>query len=467
MPAPYRTLNPATEELLGEFPLATAGEVEAALTQSEGAFRRWRGVSPGERGRLLLALATLLESRAEEFAALMAVEMGKPAAEGVAEARKCALVCRHYAEHGEEFLRPTPLPSDAGEAFVRHDPLGPILAIMPWNFPFWQVFRFGAPSLMAGNTVVLKHAPNTPRCANAIAALFGEAGFPPGVFTSLFLDNEQAAAVIADGRIRGVTLTGSTAAGRKVASRGGGALKPMVMELGGSDPFLVLPDADLEAAAETAVASRCLNSGQSCICAKRFLVAKEVYTEFAERLVEGMRARVVGDPLTRGVNIGPLARADLRENLAGQVRKTIDAGAKLIDAGSIPEGPGYYHAPAILVDIPEGSPAWKDELFGPVASLFRFASDKEAIRLANGTEYGLGAAVWTADRERAMAFAERLDAGCVFVNGMVKSDPRLPFGGIKSSGFGRELGREGMLEFVNRKTVWSAPARAGDGRGEE
>ncbi|MCC5875058.1 MAG: NAD-dependent succinate-semialdehyde dehydrogenase [Candidatus Sumerlaeia bacterium] len=450
----YLSQNPLTEDVFAEFPTATPEGVEKALQLTFEASKIWRQTDLKKREQLLEKVATLLEERAEEFSVLMAREMGKPVTEGVAEVQKCALTCRYYIENAGDFLRPQQIESDASSSFVIYEPLGPVLAIMPWNFPFWQVFRFAAPNLMAGNTVVLKHAPTTPQCALEIADLFQIAGFPEGTFVNLFLDNDQAAEVIADKRIRGVTLTGSTAAGRTVSSLGGKALKPMVMELGGSDPFIVLDDADVKKAASTAVISRCLNSGQSCISAKRFLVHKAVYKKFLDKFVAGMKARVVGDPLIKGVTIGPMARRDLRDALARQVEESVRAGARVLCGGEVPDGKGYFYPPTVLVDIPAGCPADTEELFGPVASVYTFETDEEMLALANHEEYGLGASIWSNDRLRAASLIARIEAGAVFINGMVKSDPRLPFGGSKCSGFGRELAREGILEFVNQKTVW-------------
>jgi len=450
----YRTLNPATEELLESFPLATDAEIERAVEAARIAFEGWRGLSFDRRAEPLLAAAGMLENRADELGRLMAVEMGKPLAEGIAEAEKCALGCRYYAEHAAGHLEADPREADGCEAFVRFDPLGPVLAIMPWNFPFWQFFRFAAPALMAGNAVLLKHAPNTPRCALAIERLMWEAGFPEGLVRSLFLSNEQAASVIGDHRVRGVTLTGSTRAGREVASCAGRHLKTMVMELGGSDPFIVFDDADLDEAVRVGVTARCQNSGQSCIAAKRFLVQRGAWESFRARFVAAMETMVVGDPLTPGVRIGPLARQDLRASLARQVEESLAGGARaLCGAGPLP-GPGYFYRPTVLVDATPGTPAADEELFGPVATLTPFGDEAEALSLANRTAYGLGAGLWTADADRARRLAGRVEAGAVFVNGMVKSDPRLPFGGVKDSGFGRELSREGILEFVNLKTVW-------------
>jgi len=450
----YRTLNPATGELVESFDTLAGDQLETALDRAARAALAWRETPLDRRATLLRAVADALEERAAEWGRLMAVEMGKPVTQGEGEAKKCAWVCRYYAENGARFLEPRSHESDGSEAFVRYDPIGPVLAIMPWNFPFWQVFRFGAPALMAGNTVILKHAPNTPRCGAEIAELVTEAGAPEGVFQNLYLTNDQAAEAIAHRAVGGVTLTGSTGAGREVASTAGRQLKPMVMELGGSDPFIVFADADVDEAAKVGVESRCLNSGQSCIAAKRFLVEHSVYDRFAEAFVERMEAKKVGDPLDREVEVGPLAREDLRDDLARQVAESRDAGARVLCGGEAPGGDGFYYPPTVLADVPEDAPAYRQELFGPVASLFPFDGEDEAVEIANGTVYGLGASLWTGDRARADRLIPRLDTGSVFVNGMVKSDPRLPFGGVKDSGFGRELSREGMLEFVNQKTVW-------------
>jgi succinate-semialdehyde dehydrogenase/glutarate-semialdehyde dehydrogenase len=450
----YQTLNPATEELIETFEFATREGVEDALETSCRAFEAWRRRSFGERAVPMVRAAQLLEEQAGELARVMATEMGKPPAEGEAEARKCAWACRYYAEEAERFLADDPRASDASESWVRHDPLGPILAVMPWNFPFWQLYRFAAPALMAGNAVLLKHARCTPRCALEIERVMLEAGFPEGLVRNLFLDQDQVAAVIGDDRVRGVTLTGSTAAGSAVASAGGRHLKTMVMELGGSDPFVVTEDADLKEAVRVGVVARCQNTGQSCIAAKRFIVHRSLFDDFSRGFVAGLEARTMGDPIEPGVDIGPLAGRDARDGLAKQVGDSLAAGARALCGGAVPDRKGFFYPPTALVDIPEDSPAAKEELFGPVAVILPFDDDDEAIRIANATEFGLGASVWTRDPRRARRFAAELEAGAVFVNGMVKSDPRLPFGGVKASGFGRELSREGILEFVNRKTVW-------------
>ncbi len=455
-PALYRTLNPADGGLVESYPTATDAGIETALGRAARAFALWRETPLARRAEHLRRAADLLAAGAAESGALMALEMGKPVAQGEAEAKKCACACRWYADNAESILRPEPRESDGSAAFVRHDPLGPILAIMPWNFPFWQFFRFAAPSLMAGNVVLLKHAPNTPGCALRIEAIMTEAGFPDGVVQNLFLSNDQAARVIGDARVRGVTLTGSTRAGREVASLAGRHLKTMVMELGGSDAFIVLADADVDRAAEVGVAARCLNAGQSCIAAKRFLVERSVFTRFRDACVEGMRARVVGDPRDPKTTLGPMAREDLRDQLATQVERTVAGGAEAILGGRTPATPGFFYPATVLTGARPGTPAADEELFGPAASLVPVANEEEAIAVANASSYGLGASLWTADRARAERLIPRIETGSVFVNGLVKSDPRLPFGGVKDSGFGRELGREGLLEFVNIKTVWIA-----------
>ncbi|MEQ8822531.1 MAG: NAD-dependent succinate-semialdehyde dehydrogenase [Sumerlaeia bacterium] len=450
----YRTLNPATGELLKSFPSASDADVENALEKATTAHHGWREANFDQRAAVLQNAATILEDRAEDLARLMALEMGKPLYEGRAEAKKCAWVCRHYADKAEQYLAPSIAETDGSEAFVRYDPLGPILAIMPWNYPFWQVFRFAAPNLMAGNTGLLKHSPNTPQCGLIIAEILREAGAPEGVFQTLLISTTQAARVIADHRVRGVTLTGSTGAGRAVGALAGKYLKPSVLELGGSDPFIVLDDADVAEAAKTGVASRCLNSGQSCIAAKRFLIHRDVYDDFLEAFNAEMSARKMGDPMDEETKLGPMARDDLRDGLAQQVADSLGVGARATVGGQRPDGPGFYYPGTVLTDIPINAPANSEELFGPVASVFRVEDEEEVISLANGTPYGLGCSLWTKDIGRAKELIAKIDTGAVFVNGLVKSDPRIPFGGVKDSGYGRELGREGILEFCNQKTVW-------------
>ena len=453
----YESVDPATGRPVERFAMATNPELDQAIAAAASAFIAWRERPLAVRTGFVSRIADLLEERAAELAGVMATEMGKPVAEGKAEVGKCAWVCRYYAEHAAAFLAQVHKESDGAGAWVRHDPLGPILAIMPWNFPFWQFFRFAAPALAAGNVTLLKHSPNTPRCARRIEQLVLEAGLPEGVVRNLFLTDGQAATAIADPRVRGVTFTGSTAGGKQVAAVAGAHMKPIVLELGGSDPFIVFDDADLDRALETAVTSRCLNNGQSCIAAKRFLVQGSVFDDFRDGLVERMRSLVMGDPSEPGVQLGPLARRDLRDRLAEQVTRSIAAGAQALCGGTVPDRDGFYYPATVLVDAPPGSPAATEELFGPVATLFSFETEDDAVAGANATGYGLGAGVWTADQNRAERMIRDIESGAVFVNGLVKSDPRLPFGGVKDSGHGRELGREGMLEFVNRKTVWMGP----------
>jgi succinate-semialdehyde dehydrogenase/glutarate-semialdehyde dehydrogenase len=452
----YRTIDPTTGELLEQFPLATQEEIGAALVRARAAFVRQRARAMAERSAFLTRLADALEREAPALAETMALEMGKPVAQGAAEAKKCAWVCRHYAEHGAAMLAPERRESDGARAEVRYEPLGVVLAIMPWNFPLWQLFRFAAPAWMAGNAVLLKHAPNTPRCGREIERLAAAASGDSGLLVNLYLSNEQAADLLARPEVAAVTLTGSSGAGRAVGALAGGNLRPSVLELGGSDPFVVLDDADLALAAEIGVAARCQNSGQSCIAAKRFLVQAAVYERFRDAFVERMRAQKVGDPRAEGTAIGPLARRDLRDALVEQVADALAQGARLLCGGSVPDGPSFFYPPTVLENVPPAARAFREELFGPVACLYRFATDGEAIAIANATDYGLGASVWTADAARAERFVRSLEAGSVFVNGMVKSDPRLPFGGVKASGYGRELGVEGIRSFVSVKTVWFA-----------
>ena len=450
----YESIDPATGITLASYPTATAAEIEAALAGAWRAFESARRREAESRAPLLRRLADLFERDAKRLARTAAEEMGKPLAQGESEALKCALGCRWTAENGPALLAPQRREGDGREAWVRFDPLGPLLALMPWNFPFWQVLRFAAPALLAGNTVLLKHAPSTPACALALERLVREAGFEPGAFTSLFLSNAQASEVLADPRVRGVTLTGSTRAGREVAAAAGRALKPVVLELGGSDPFIVFADAPLEATVSAAVEARCQNAGQSCIAAKRILVERSIVAPFTRAFVAAMQARRVGPPGDPATQVGPLARLDLRDTLARQVAASLALGARALTGGSVLPGPGAYYPPTVLVHVPPGAPAATEELFGPVAVLSSFEGEDQAVALANATAYGLGASVWTADLDRARRLAVRIEAGSVFVNGVVKSDPRLPFGGVKDSGFGRELGPEGLRAFTNVKTVW-------------
>jgi len=450
------SINPTTGETLETFAETTPAALERVLDQALAAYQSWSRCSYAQRAQAMREAGRLLRERKTQHARTMALEMGKPLMQGEAEAEKCAWVCDYYAEHAERFLADEPRETDASKAFVRFDPIGPVLAIMPWNFPFWQVFRFAAPALMAGNAGLLKHAPNVTRCALGIEAIFQEAGFPEGLFRALILSNEAAATVIADPRVRAVTLTGSDRAGSQVAEQAGRHLKKTVLELGGSDPFIVLEDADVALAARTAAEARLLNSGQSCIAAKRFIVVEPVADRFLDAFVAAMRTRRMGDPLAPDTQIGPQARQDLRANLHRQVEASVRRGAQLVLGGTLPEGPGFYYAPTVLAAVAEGMPAFDEEVFGPMAAVIRVKDESQAVRVASASRYGLGASVWTADSARGERLARELEAGSVFVNGLVKSDPRLPFGGIKRSGYGRELSEYGLKEFVNIKTVWVA-----------
>jgi succinate-semialdehyde dehydrogenase/glutarate-semialdehyde dehydrogenase len=451
-----QSVNPATGEVLETFAETPAAELDRILGCAETAARDWRRRPVAERAERLRAAARMLRKRKAAYARAMALEMGKPLAQGEAEVEKCAWACDYYAEHAEAMLAAQPRESDARRSYVRFDALGPVFAIMPWNFPFWQVFRFAAPALVAGNAGILKHAPNVSRCALHIEAVFREAGFPDGLFRAVFLSNEAAGAVIADPRVRAVTLTGSDRAGSQVAAQAGRHLKKTVLELGGSDPFIVLEDADLDRAARTAAEARLLNSGQSCIAAKRFIVVAAVAERFLERFVAEMTARKLGDPLDPATQVGPQARLDLRANLHRQVLESVGRGAQVLAGGALPEGPGAFYPPTVLAAVAPGMPAFDEETFGPVAAVIRVRDEAEAVRLANASAYGLGASIWTEDRERGERLAGEIEAGSVFVNGLVKSDPRLPFGGVKRSGYGRELSEFGLREFVNIKTVWVA-----------
>ena len=449
----YRSLNPATGEEVARFPTASDGEVETALARAETVFHSWRRVPLADRCAVNERLAALLEAEAGELARLMALEMGKPIAQGVAEAQKCAWVARHYAETAEQSLRPHHHESDGSDAYVRFDPLGPILAVMPWNFPLWQVIRVSAPNFLTGNPMLLKHAPSVPQCALRIVALYREAGAPEGLLQNLFLTNGQAASCIADRRVRGVTLTGSSRAGSEVAAVAGSNLKPMVAELGGSDPFLVFEDCDVEEAATAGAGARLINSGQSCIAAKRFLVQQTVLEPFLRAFERQFREATVGDPLAPQTAVGPLARQDLRDRLEEQVARSVRQGTELLYRGTAPDR-GFFSATGILARPPAGTPAAEEELFGPVATVIPFGDESEAIEIANGTNYGLGCSLWTSSVGRAERLVSGIESGAVFVNGVTKSDPRVPFGGTKDSGFGRELGPDGLIAFTNRKTVW-------------
>jgi succinate-semialdehyde dehydrogenase/glutarate-semialdehyde dehydrogenase len=451
---PFQSINPATGQVLETIEPTSRAALERVLASAERAARDWRRRSVAERAALLRAAAKILRARKGVYGRTMALEMGKPLAQGEAEAEKCAVACDYFAEHAATWLAPEPHATEAARSYVRFDPLGPILAIMPWNFPFWQVVRFAAPALVAGNVAILKHAPNVPRCALELEQLCRDAGFPDGVFASVFIEPDTIAEVIADPRVRGVTLTGSPRAGASVGEHAGRSLKKVVLELGGSDPFIVLEDADVDRAAETAADARLVNSGQSCIAAKRFIVVEQVADRFLARFTAAMQARVVGDPLVAGTDVGPLARVDLRDALHRQVEESVRRGARLVCGGRIPAGPGAFYPPTILEAVAPGMPAFDEETFGPVAAVIRAKDEADALRLANASAYGLGASVWTADAARGERLAAEVEAGVVFVNGLVKSDARVPFGGVKGSGYGRELSEHGLREFVNVKTVW-------------
>lgn len=448
-----QSINPTTETVVECVAMDSAEALDEKIQRSADAFNRWRSTSFAERAALLTRLGQVLGDRNEVLARMMTLEMGKPISEARGEVAKCISACDYFAEGAERFLAPEHIESDAGSSYVAHAPIGPVLAIMPWNFPVWQAVRFAAPTLMAGNTGLLKHAPSVPGCARLLTECFSEADFPPGVFENLLVSHETIPSIVADDRVAAVTLTGSVRAGRAVGALAGGAIKRSVLELGGSDPFIVLADGDIEAAVTGAVFSRFLNAGQSCIAAKRLIIEAPVYDAFATALVRRVRALRLGDPMNAETDVGPMAREDLRTELASQVRRSVEAGANLLVGGSVPDGLGWFYPPTVLAGVVPGMPAFDEELFGPVAVLVRAESAEHAIQLAGQTKFGLGASIWTTT-ERGVSFVPRLNAGCVAVNGVVKSDVRLPFGGTKESGYGRELSRAGILEFVNAKTVW-------------
>ena len=448
------SINPATGEMLKTYEEMTPQQTAAAVCEAYEEWKAWRKVPFDERARPMKKAAAILRERKEEYARLMALEMGKPVKQGIAEAEKSALGCDYYADHAATHLAPEPIKTESTKSYVAFEPLGVVLAVMPWNFPFWQVFRFAAPALMAGNAGVLKHASNVPGCALAIEQVFVDAGFPKGVFRTLLIGSRQVKAVIENPHVSAVTLTGSTPAGKAVAAQAGAVLKKTVLELGGSDPYIVLEDADVELAVNTCVTSRLINSGQSCVNAKRFIVVEPLVQAFTEKFVAAMKAKRVGDPLAEGTDIGPQSRPDLRDELHNQVRDSVAKGAKVLLGGELPPGKGSFYPPTVLADVKKGMPAYDEELFGPVAAIINARDEAEAISMANDSIFGLGAAVFTRDTARGERVARELEAGCTFVNALVASDPRLPFGGIKESGYGRELGSYGIREFVNIKTVY-------------
>jgi succinate-semialdehyde dehydrogenase/glutarate-semialdehyde dehydrogenase len=449
------SINPANLQVIKTYSQMTSPEVKKIIDSTDAAFEKWEETSFNQRSKLMMNASQVLKKKREEYSRLMTIEMGKPIAQSFAEVDKCAWVCEYYAENAEKFLTDELISTDASKSFVTFQPLGVVLAVMPWNFPFWQVFRFAAPGLMAGNAGILKHASNVSGCALAIEEVFHEAGFPKNLFRTILVPSSEMEEVIKNQKIKAVTLTGSVPAGKSVAKTAGSVLKKTVMELGGSDPYVILEDADLQLAAETCVTGRLINGGQSCIAAKRFIVVDKVYNEFEKLFVDKMKSKQMGDPFDETNHLGPQASVSLRDELHQQVLRSIELGAKLLCGGEIPELKGAWYPPTVLSNVKKGMPAYDEELFGPVAALIKAKDEAEAIEIANDSIFGLGAAVFTRDKERGEMIAkEKLQAGCCFVNAFVKSDPRLPFGGIKESGYGRELSSFGIREFVNIKTVY-------------
>jgi succinate-semialdehyde dehydrogenase/glutarate-semialdehyde dehydrogenase len=448
-----RSINPKNGELIAEFEPTSRGDIDRALARADRAFSTRRSLDFRGRAEKLHALGATLDTESTKWGRLLTDEMGKTLDGAIAEVRKCAWVCRHYADHAEEMLREVELDSDARWSAVMFRPLGPILAVMPWNFPFWQVFRFAAPAVMAGNVVLLKHASNVPRAALALQSLFESAGFEPGVFQTLLIGPESVEALLADDRVKAASVTGSIRAGSSVASIAGRYVKKTVLELGGSDPFIVMPSANLEQALDTAVTARTINNGQSCIAAKRFIVHADIYEDFVEGFVQRFDTLTVGDPVESSTDVGPMAMDRSRERLETQIRTLLASGAERLTGAEPIDGPGYYFRPGILAGVDDDAPRFDEELFGPVAWLLKVESFEEALACANGTSYGLGSSLWSQDDAEIKRACRDIEAGATFVNSMVMSDPRLPFGGIKSSGYGRELARDGIVEFVNRKTI--------------
>ena len=454
------TINPTTGEALKTFTELSAQQIEDKLQLAAATFQTYRLTSFADRAERMVRAADILENDKQELGRLMTIEMGKPLKAAISEAEKCAWVCRYYAENAQQHLADKTVETNAKQSYVRFQPLGPVLAVMPWNFPFWQVFRFAAPALMAGNVGLLKHASNVPQCALAIEDIFRRAGFPEGVFQALLIGSEKVEGILEDARVVAATLTGSEPAGSSVAGIAGKQIKKTVLELGGSDPFIVMPSANLEEAITTAVKARTINNGQSCIAAKRFIVAAEIYDKFERGFVGQMEQLRVGDPLEEKTDIGPLATPQIVADLEKQVQAAVASGARILTGGKRLDRPGNFYEPTVLVDVDPATPVSCEEIFGPVAMLFRVNDIAEAIRIANATTFGLGSAAWTNDAAEQQLFIDELEAGCVFINGMVASDPRLPFGGVKHSGYGRELAEFGIREFVNIKTVWIGESKA-------
>jgi succinate-semialdehyde dehydrogenase / glutarate-semialdehyde dehydrogenase len=448
------TMNPATGQLLKSFEPLPDAQIEVKLQRAAETFATYRNVPFAERARMMFKAAEILEKEKENYARLMTTEMGKTFRSAVEEAQKCALGCRYYAENAKRFLADEIVETSATRSYIRYQPLGPVLAVMPWNFPFWQVLRFAAPALMAGNVGLLKHASIVPQCALAIEELFRRAGFPEGAFQTLLIGSQKVEKILDDPRVKAATLTGSEGAGVQVGIAAAKRIKKVVLELGGSDPFIVMPSANLDAAVTTAVKARIVNNGQSCIAAKRFIVAEAIADEFERRFVAKMEALNIGDPFDENTELGPLATAEGLEDLDRDVRATVAAGAKVLTGGKPLDRPGNFYAPTVLTNIPKESPAYREELFGPVASVFRARNIDDAIRIANDSRFGLGSSAWTNDPAERERFIDEVESGMVFINKMVVSDPRIPFGGVKWSGHGRELGAHGIREFTNMKTVW-------------
>lgn len=451
---PIQTINPATGKVEKTFKEISLDEIYDAVGKADAAFKAWKETSSSERNGLMKNAAQILREKKNDYGKILTLEMGKPVTQAIAEVEKCAWVCDYYADNAEKILAEEVVQTDASQSYIRFDPIGIVLAVMPWNFPFWQVFRFAAPVLMAGNAGLLKHASNVPMSALAIEEIFLQAGFPQNVFKTLLISSNAVEHVINHPKVKAVTLTGSEPAGKKVAEASGKVLKKTVMELGGSDPFIVLEDADIDAAAKTAVTARLINNGQSCIAAKRFIVVEKIYDRFEKKFVELMNKIKIGDPMEPQTELGPIAREDLLIELDQQVKQSVEKGAQVLCGGNRLNREGFYYAPTILANLSKGMPAYDDEIFGPVASLIKVKDESEAVAVANDSSFGLGASLWTNDIEKAKLLASKIESGSVFINGMVKSDPRLPFGGIKNSGYGRELSHYGIKEFVNIKTVW-------------